>query len=145
LLILGIFLLSGCTCGIQQTDRGLTEIPVISSESVAVSPWNDKIEDALRAGEKWPYSPLELVIRLLDAEQETRQVTIQTVADRTENPEQVTVTIIRDGFLDDSARGDWHRILLVRKEDGAWRISGMKRSRRCWRPENDSFQVRQCH
>jgi hypothetical protein len=143
-LMMGILLLSGCTFGVHQTNRGLTNIPVRSSESVAVTPWNDAIENAVRNREKWPFGPLQLVIRLLNAEEETRQINIHSAADRSENPERITVTIIRDGFLDDSVRGDWHYFLLVRQEDGSWRISEAKRSRRCWRPEDDSFQDRKC-
>jgi autonomous glycyl radical cofactor GrcA len=143
-LMMGILLLSGCASGVHQTDRRLTDIPVRSSESVDVAPLNDAIENALRNGEKWPFGPVQLVIRVLNAEEETREINIHSTADRLENPQHIEVTITRDGFLDDSVRGDWHYFLLIRKQDGSWRIAKAKRSQRCWRPENDDFQARKC-
>lgn len=143
-LIGGLLLLSGCTTGLRQAEQKLTDIPVKSSENVAASLFNNKIEHAVLNGEKWPFSPLKLVITLLDAEAETRELTIQKTADGAENAKHVVVTIIRDGFLDDSVRGDLHRFMLERKKDDTWRVSDVRRSRRCWRPEFNYFHEGKC-
>jgi hypothetical protein len=143
-LIGGLLLLSGCTTGLRQSEQKLTDIPVKSSEIVAASPYNNKIEQAIRNGEKWPLSPLKLVITLLNAEAETREITILKTADVGENAKHVVVTIIRDGFLDDSVRGDLHRFILERKDDETWRVSDVRKSRRCWRPEIKCFHSGKC-
>lgn len=143
-LIGGLLLLSGCTTGLRQPGQKLTDIPVKSSEIVAASLYNNKIEQAVRNGEKWPLSPLKLVITLLNAEAETREISILKTADVGENAKHVVVTIIRDGFLDDSVRGDLHRFMLERKDDETWRVSDVRKSRRCWRPEIKYFHSGKC-
>lgn len=143
-LIGGLLLLSGCTTGLRQPEQKLTDIPVKSSEIVATSLYNNKIEQAVRNGEKWPLSPLKLVITLLNAEAETREISILKTADVGENAKHVVVTIIRDGFLDDSVRGDLHRFMLERKDDETWRVSDVRKSRRCWRPEIKYFHSGKC-
>jgi hypothetical protein len=143
-LIGGLLLLSGCTTGLRQPEQKLTDIPVKSSEIVAASLYNNKIEQAVRNGEKWPLSPLKLVITLLNAEAETREISILKTADVGENAKHVVVTIIRDGFLDDSVRGDLHRFMLERKDDETWRVSDVRKSRRCWRPEIKYFHSGKC-
>lgn len=144
-LIVGVFILSGCAVSQHKDTQELTDIPVKSFESVDVSHFNGMIERAIQKGAKWPLSPLKSVLKVLDAETDTRQISLQKIAEHAENPKNVEVIIIRDGFLDDSVRGDWHHFLLEEIEDGSWRISKIRKSIRCWRPAIDYFQAAKCH
>jgi hypothetical protein len=62
-----------------------------------------------------------------------------------EDPTTTTVTVLRDGILDDSIRGIWHRIELTRSDHGNWRIVEMSRAYRCRRGCNqERFSQRAC-
>lgn len=49
-------------------------------------------------------------------------------------PEQFargTAAIVREGFLDDSVDGDFHRLRLARSEAGNWSVTAAERWRKC--------------
>jgi hypothetical protein len=55
------------------------------------------------------------------------------------------IVCIRDGFLDDSVRGDWHELDLRRLPDGTWRVNEARIAIRCWRTENtEVYQDKPC-
>ena len=60
----------------------------------------------------------------------TRQVIVFADGD---SPDGARFTVIRDGFGDDSVRGDAHRIELRRQADGSWQPVAAEVFRRCWR------------
>ena len=64
--------------------------------------------------------------------------------DNIESPTKATVTLVRDGFLDDAVRGDIHRILFHKAGDGTWKIVGLKKSQRCWRSNSDKYSSDLC-
>ena len=57
---------------------------------------------------------------------------------RVEGADSATVVMIRDGFQDDSVRGDWHEVVFERQPDGTWRIAEARVAYRCRRGENIS-------
>ena len=62
-----------------------------------------------------------------------------------EHPDQSTIIYKRDGFLDDSLRGDWHEKQFQRQANGSWRVSSAKVAYRCWRRDNvDAYQEALC-
>jgi len=62
-----------------------------------------------------------------------------------EAPAESRVTVIRDGLLDDSVRGERWDIKFQRTATGQWRISEVMRAWRCWRgPGADRFSATRC-
>jgi hypothetical protein len=112
------------------------DVPVDSWQLVDVSSLNSKIEQAAAAGDEWPYSALIVTLHLFGGDLETRSLSLTESANRGEVPDTIVVTIARDGFLDDSVRGDWHRVVLRRVADGTWRVHEARRAYRCWRGNN---------
>ena len=62
-----------------------------------------------------------------------------------ESRDRARVTVLRDGFGDDSVRGDAHRIELRRQADESWQPVAAEMFRRCWRGDvADRFIVENC-
>ncbi len=106
---------------------------------------NRSIEEAVSAKEDWPQSPLLLVVHFLGGDLDTRSLVLREVKNRGEGADETKIVCIRDGFLDDSVRGDWHEFDLYRLSDGTWRVNSARFAIRCWRSENtDVFQAKPC-
>ncbi len=104
-----------------------------SWENVDVVPFNTRVDEAVDAGLDWPRSALSVALNLLGGDADTRSLELSEVANRGEAPDTVVVVLSRDGLLDDSVRGDWHRVVLLRRDDGTWRLHELYRAFRCWR------------
>jgi hypothetical protein len=62
-----------------------------------------------------------------------------------EAPSASRITVLRDGLLDDSIRGERWEILLARTPAGFWTISEVKRAWRCRRGARpDRFATIRC-
>jgi hypothetical protein len=108
-LIVGlVLLLTACTAPGPITFT-VTGVEVESWEAVETMSMNARVDDAVAAGEAWPRSPLAATIELLGGDVDARILRIDESKNRTEGADTTVVVIIRDGFLDDSVRGDWHR------------------------------------
>jgi len=117
---------------------------VESFETVATTKINKTIEEAVVRGELWPFSPALIAFKILGGDRETRTYAFTQEADRAENPDTVVSVLIRDGFLDDSVRGDWHELTLSTEPDNSWRISKLHKAFRCWRQDADFFHSGPC-
>jgi hypothetical protein len=95
---------------------------------------NSKINQAYQSGLGWVKNPRLYVFELFYFD-EIKQFTYDYEVDNTESPQAITISLIRDGFLDDSVRGDLQRIHLGRDKGGAWSILSIKKAYRCWRSE----------
>jgi hypothetical protein len=84
---------------------------------------------ALRGG-----TPFDIALTVAGAFEGSIQHVIQ-VNETSEAPSASRVTVLRDGLLDDSIRGERWDISLERTSAGAWRIREVKRAWRCWRGE----------
>jgi hypothetical protein len=125
--------------------ENLLQVPVDSWALVDVAPLNSRIEAAVAAGATWPRSPLLTTMELLGGEAETQGLALTLGPFRGEVPDTAVIIMARDGFLDDSIRGDWHRLLLLRSRDGSWRIDEIRRAFRCWRAHSlDRYAARRC-
>lgn len=70
---------------------------------------------------------------------------IEVVFASGELPDGVRVTVLRDGFRDDSVRDDAHRIELRRQADGSWQPVAAEVFLRCWRGDvADQFIAENC-
>jgi hypothetical protein len=131
-LVICLLLLAACGA-LPPRRSNITDARVESWRLIEVDHLNSRIDDAAAVGEEWPRSPLLAAIELLAGESDARTFRIDMEANRGEAPDTMLIIITRDGFLDDSVRGDWHRVALHRLNDSTWRIYELRRAFRCWR------------
>jgi hypothetical protein len=139
-----LLFLAGCTTT-REIEFTVNGIEVESWESVDPAAMNTRITAAVAAGENWPTSPLAATVELLGGDADTRILTLEELKNRTEGADTTVVVLIRDGFLDDSVRGDWHRIVFGLQPDRTWRIHSLRRAFRCYRGHHkESFSGDRC-
>ncbi|MFZ1948200.1 MAG: hypothetical protein WAW06_11690 [bacterium] len=141
-ILVGIMLITGCAVSYNVPSRatgptGQTAAPpdvvVESWQSIDAADLNARIDQAVAAGAAWPSSPLRITVELFGADIDTRSVTLKEEKNRGEGADTTVVTMVRDGFLDDSVRGEWHQITYRRLPDRTWRIHEIRLAYRCWR------------
>jgi len=117
----------------------LAGLPVASTKIVSPAEYLEASALAARAG-----SPLGVALKIVGEFAGSVQHIIQ-VNEGAEAPSASRVTVIRDGLLDDSIRGERWEIVLQRTSGGAWGIKEVKRSWRCWRgAQADLFAAVPC-
>jgi hypothetical protein len=137
-------LMMACTTSAPPPDHP-QDVSVASWENVDVVRFNSRVDEAVDAGLEWPRSALSLVLNLLGGDADTRSLALSEVANRGEAPDTVVVVLSRDGLLDDSVRGDWHRAALHRLGDGTWRLHELHRAFRCWRSGSlEEYSAERC-
>lgn len=91
--------------------------------------WSARLTAA--ADSAWTRSPLTIALEFAGGgECECESLAVQ-VTSTPERFDVAQVTVTREGFLDDSVRGDRLEFSL-RREAGRWRIERAERSTRCW-------------
>jgi len=130
--LLLLFLVVGCAAAPPPAVSPL-DVPVDSWGEVDVAPLNSRVDEAADAGFDWPRSALYVTLNLVGGDGDTRSLALSEVANRGEAPDTMVVVVARDGLLDGSVRGDWHRAVLYRVADGTWRLHEMRRAFRCYR------------
>ena len=86
------------------------------------------------SGKTWTQDPIQVVEQFIWATIGGASYTrLEKQDEPGEWPDSTVITLIRDGWKDDSIRGDWHRISLYRLPDGTWRLSEALRAFRCYR------------
>lgn len=119
------------------------ELVVESSSEVDVTEFNAFVE-AAAAGDDWVRNPILVVMEYLH-HPNAAFVEISRVDPPGESMPRTTVTVIQDGFLDDSVRGSWHEFKLDRFTDGGWRIREAQSAYRCYRGhQKDTYGARLC-
>jgi hypothetical protein len=89
-------------------------------------------------------SPLDITLAIVGPFEGATQHIIQ-VNEGSEAPTASRVTVLRDGLLDDSVRGERWEIALARTAAGAWAIKEVSRAWRCWRgAQTDRFASTRC-
>ena len=117
----------------------LAAVPVASTQLVSPADYREAAAFAARAG-----APLDIALKIVGAFAGSAQHIIQ-VNEGAESPAASRVTVIRDGLLDDSIRGERWEIVLQRNASGAWGIREVKRAWRCWRGAHpDRFAAAPC-
>lgn len=132
-------------CATPQTMGLPTAAPRVESfEQLGVDELNQSIEEAARKNEYWACHPIVIALRYMGPWR-GRIINIDGQTGPGEAPEALSLTIVRDGFPDDSVRGDWHRFDFRWEQRSVWRLTGIQRARRCWRGEvTDRFIGRPC-
>jgi hypothetical protein len=106
---------------------------VESWREVDVEPLNRQIETAADLGRTWPLIPALVALEVAGVGSETRNLSLSQRTDSVEVPDSAVVILAEDNLLDDSIRGVWHRVVLLRQPDGTWRVAEMRRAFRCRR------------
>ena len=116
-----------------------------SWESVDVEALNSRVSEAERGGEAWTRHAVGTVLASLGYGLDGRSVELRAVGNRGEVADTVVVVVARDGFNDDSVRGDWNRAVVYRTVDGTWRFREVQRAYRCWRVRSlDAYSGGRC-
>ncbi len=143
LLLTGLLIvfLAGC----QHLAGGSSPVEsyrVKSWQALSTKRFADILKSASVEGQRWVNSPELFAFHFLNLSA-AKNYRIDYSANRSEDNSLSTLLIIRDGFLDDSVRGDAHQFTL-QKNDNGWRVSAVKRAIRCWRNDPGFYSHRLC-
>lgn len=117
----------------------LTDVKVTAMQRVAEAQYAEATALASRGG-----TPLDIALLVAGPFEGATQHVIQA-NEGAEAPTASRVTVLRDGLLDDSVRGERWDIALERTAAGAWRIKEVKRAWRCRRgAQTASFVATRC-
>lgn len=125
-------------------DPELTEPRITSWADVETAPLNAKIRRARAANETWTSAPHIYVFSLFEAA-DPKDMVYRFKADRIEHPRRLDIRLVRDGFADDSVRGDVHDITLKNTNGKDWEVISARQARRCWRTEATTYSSKPCH
>ncbi len=147
-LIAGFVALCCSSCAISVHTTAVQETPdeptIESSNVIEVTEFNVFVDEAAVAGEKWVRNPVMVVMEYLRHPNAPLTEISRKDAPGESTP-STTVTVLQDGFLDDSVRGTWHEFILDRGTDGSWRIDEARSAYRCYRGhQKDEFGARLC-
>jgi hypothetical protein len=127
-LILSLLLLAS-TAGAAEPLAPLSAVPVVDSKLVSPGVYREASLFAARGN-----APLDVALKIAGKFEGATQHIIQ-VNEGSESPSASRITILRDGLLDDSVRGERWDIALERTAEDGWNIKEVRRSWRCWRGE----------
>lgn len=143
-LVLAILLLSSGSVAVGNLPELLQGAPD-SWAAGDVDALNARVAEAVAREESWPRSPLLLALHLIGGDEDTRSLVIEEEKNRSEGSDETKIVCIRDGFLDDSIRGDWWEFDLKRLADGTWRVSKSRFATRCRRgADTEAYQGKPC-
>ncbi len=114
-----------------------------SWEAIDTNTLNGTIQKAYKKGLKWPIKP-ELYIFHLFELSDLKTTSYNYSADTIESPENISINLTRDGFLDDSVRGDIHHLELKKNKNGTWKVISLKRAMSCWRNKGLIYSSKVC-
>ena len=143
-LVIFLLLMTACSSSQPRGNNYPTDEAVESWETVVTGPLNTRIEEAVARGDTWPSSPVLIVFEIIGGDDETRFLSLTEEKNAMDDPDTVVIVMIRSDFLDDSVRGDWHRLVFNRMPDRSWRVSELRRAIRCWRTDSDKYQTGPC-
>ena len=124
---------------VAQASGSLAELPVESTKPVAVTEYRTAAALAARGS-----SPIDIALAVAGPFEGATQHVIQA-NEGSEAPTASRVTVLRDGLLDDSVRGERWDITLQRTAAGVWSIKEVKRAWRCRRGgQPNSFAANRC-
>jgi hypothetical protein len=117
----------------------LVELPVTGMKLIAPAEYGAASALAASGG-----SPLDIALRIVGEFEGAEQHIVQ-VNDGGEAPSSSQITVLRDGLMDDSVRGERWDIALNRTSAGTWKIGMVKWAWRCRRGEfPDRFATVSC-
>lgn len=135
---LTMVLASGMTFA-DATAETVQGVELRSSETMNADTLNQRIQKMAQKME-----PIPLILALIGGVEETPRVRVDMDGDADSDFDRAVVTIVRDGFQDDSVRGDWHEFKLARGTDGGWKVTAARRANRCWRSTFKGYRAQNC-
>ncbi len=142
-LILLIFALSHGTAAADLSRSAKGVVPE-SARLLDITTLNARIKNLSAARKASMTSPIPLVLEIIGGTEETPHTVVDMSGDAGTDFKDATVTVIRDGFQDDSVRGDWHEFILSRQADDSWTVRQARQAFRCWRGGVDKYAARNC-
>jgi hypothetical protein len=133
------------SCSVIAEDTRPDEFPVVSFNNLKAGDFNRKISDAAENQEAWVYHPL-LVIQQYRQISDARFVSILMNNDNVEAPLNSTITVVEEGYADDSVRGQWFEFHLERHNpESAWEIKEIRQANLCGRMDSpEEFSKELC-
>ena len=133
-IILAVILLSIISsCAISPKSKTADQFPVVSYKTVNADEFNTEVSTATKNLEKWAYQPLLVVYKYRQIE-DANFVSVLMTHGQGEQPLTSVITIVEDGYYDDSLRGMWFRFHLARKAaQSAWQIKAIDQAYLCGR------------
>jgi hypothetical protein len=117
---------------------------VESSSPIAFAEFNQRLSQETNKGKAWVQDPIQVVMEFMGSRHSPR-VNIQREDQGAEVAHSTTVTVVEDGYLDDSVRGTWTRFKMKRTDNRMWRVVDIQRAYRCWRGHHkDSYSAQPC-
>jgi hypothetical protein len=131
--------LVGARASAYEPRSTLADLPVTDMTIVAPTITTVASKPAKGSG-----TPLDITLAIVGKFEGSTQQIIQ-INEGGESPSASRVTVLRDGLLDDSVRGERWDITFARNAKGAWTVKEVKRAWRCWRgPQTDRFSATLC-
>lgn len=129
----------------RSQDASPAAAPVESFIFEEVEDINGTLERFAEADEDWVLDPVKIALNVVEqggaAMDERRWLNVEFEGDGSERPDSCTVTVITDGYIDDSMRGEWCRFAMVRDDFDMWKITEFRHAWRCYRGYVDSTGV----
>ena len=123
----------------REPQKSLSQWPVANMQVVAATEYQEAFAVAASGA-----SPIEVALTIVRVFQGSTQHIIQS-NEGSESPVRSRVTVIRDGLLDDSIRGERWDIVLDRQGASAWTIKEVKRAWSCRRGASlQRFDIARC-
>ncbi len=88
--------------------------------------------------------PLQIVTELFNLDKELIELSIHQTISTINSQKNVKFTIIRDGYKDDSVRGEWNEITMSLAPSMKWIVINAKNAFSCWRLEHVIYQKNLC-
>jgi hypothetical protein len=137
-----ILLIAGSAADAGERPRMVQGVALQSAETLDGDALNARAKTL--AAKPAAANPISLALALVGSSEETPQIVVEMSSDEAADFNRATVTVIREGFQDDSVRGDWHEFQLSRGADGAWTVLRAERAFRCWRGSDKTYAARHC-
>ncbi len=116
---------------------------MVSSKNVDVAKFNQKINFAAKQGQSWVKDPIAVIRKYNNWLGRSMLIFINGDGER---PSKYKITIISEGFLDDSLRGQRDEIIVARDQLNIWHLKSVKTSWRCWsRRGHTDYSIKPCH
>ncbi len=131
--------LVGCASNTERK-RIYTNYHVTSYVNINLSEVNSKLANIPDED----LSPYQLILRIMSIGSEQQEFTISQVYSNIEEKNESKITVVQEGYLDDSIRGEWNEFELKINKDNKWEVVKAKRAYLCWRQSSKEYQRRLC-
>jgi|GEM_PF-734957 len=110
-----------------------------------IAAFNKKIDKAVAARKAWVKMPFQVVANIIEPFSEMKSRTVKIVSPFADVTDRVTVTIIDDGYADDSVRGEKFVFVLKVSKSGVWKVDSAKKAQVCQKNRgHQNYSVAPC-